>query len=191
MNNFETKQVDDKIKIEKLYEYLKTLNAYEPNYDNDPQIDLNDQNDTLDPPITEEEIRFNLKRLHNNKSPSDDRINNEFLKCTIDILLPLYKDYLNTILDTGIVPDSWLKGILCPIHKRSGNPFNPETYRTITLVSRVSKLFTAGFRSGYTTANYVILLHTLLEIPKVRKMKRFCCFVDFRKAFDSVLRMGL
>ena len=125
-------------------------------------------------------------------------------------MLPLYKDYFNTILDTGIVPDSWLKGLICPIYKRSGNPSNPENYRHITLVSCFSKLFTsilnnrlntcleefeilhenqAGFRSGYSTTDHVFVLHSLLEILKVRKIKLF--FVDFRKAFDSVWRLGL
>ena len=143
MHNLETKKVDDKIKIEELYEYFKNLNSDELNDDNEPQIDLNDQNDTLDAPITEKEIRLNLKRLHNNKSPSDDRITNKFLNCMIDFMLPLYKDYFNTILDTGIMPDSWLKELICPIYKRSGNPSNPENYRPITLVSCFSKLFTS------------------------------------------------
>ena len=125
-------------------------------------------------------------------------------------MLPLYKDYFNTILHTSIVPDSWLKGIICPIYKRSGNPSYPENYRPITLVSCFSKLFTsilnnrlntcleefeilhenqAGFRSGYSTTDHVFVLHSLLEILKVRKIKHF--FVEFRKAFDSVWRIGL
>ena len=70
IHNLETKKVDDKIKIEELYEYFKNLNSDEPNDDNEPQLHLNDQNDTLDAPITEQQIRLNLKKLHNNKSPS-------------------------------------------------------------------------------------------------------------------------
>ena len=54
MNNLQPKKVDGKIKIKELYEYFKNLNADEPNDDNELQIDLNDQNDTLDAPITKE-----------------------------------------------------------------------------------------------------------------------------------------
>ena len=105
------------------------------------------------------------------------------------------------------LPVSWLKGIICPIHKRSDSPSNPKNYRPITLVSCFSKLFTsilnsrlntyleefeilhenqAGFISSYSITDHVFVLHSLLEILKARKVKLFCCFVGFRKAFDSV-----
>ena len=89
---------------------------------------------------------------------------------------------------------------------------NPENYRPLTLVSCFSKLFTpiisrrlqkfideyeilnenqAGFRSGYSTTDHIFALHYLIEILKARKIKLFCTFIDFRKAFDSVWRIGL
>ena len=34
-------------------------------------------------------------------------------------------------------------------------------------------------------------MHALTEYLKVRKMKLFCAFIDFQKAFDSVWRVGL
>lgn len=34
--------------------------------------------------------------------------------------------------DTSIVPEEWLIGIILPIYKMKGDPFNPENYKPIT-----------------------------------------------------------
>ena len=34
-------------------------------------------------------------------------------------------------------------------------------------------------------------MHAIIEYLKVRKMRVFCAFMDFHKAFDSVWRVGL
>ena len=49
----------------------------------------------------------------------------------------------------------------------------------------------AGFRSGYSTTDHIFVLQSLIELLKVKKMKLFCSFIDFSKAFDSVWRVGL
>ena len=127
-------------------------------------------------------------------------------------MLPIYISLFNLVLDTGIIPDPWLEGIIRPIFKRSGDPKQPENYRPITILSCFGKLFTAilnlrlnnflqfhnileenqaGFRSGYSTTDHIFTLHTLTEILKKKKKKLFCSFIDFSKAFDSVWRTGL
>ena len=49
----------------------------------------------------------------------------------------------------------------------------------------------AGFRSGYSTTDHIFTLHSLIEILKFKKIKLYCSFVDFSKAFDSVWWGGL
>ena len=49
----------------------------------------------------------------------------------------------------------------------------------------------AGFRAGYSTTDHIFVLHALTELLKTKKMKLFCAFIDFSKAFDSVWRVGL
>ena len=49
----------------------------------------------------------------------------------------------------------------------------------------------AGFRKQYSTTDNISTLHALLEICKSRKLKLYCCFVDYTKAFDNVWRVGL
>jgi hypothetical protein len=46
----------------------------------------------------------------------------------------------------------------------------------------------AGFRKGHRTADQVFVLRTLVEAARLRKEPLFVCFVDFRKAYDTVPR---
>jgi hypothetical protein len=43
-----------------------------------------------------------------------------------------------------------------------------------------------GFRKNYYNTNQLFILRTLIEQNKVKKKPLYCCFMDFRKAFDIV-----
>ena len=113
---------------------------------------------------------------------------------------------------SGHIPESWTVGIIKPLYKSKGDPTLPENYRPITILSCMGKLFTAilnsrlnnyleennllnetqaGFRASYSTADNIFVIHALTEYLRVRKMKLYCAFIDFQKAFDSVWRVGL
>ena len=143
------------------------------NEDNEINMEfLDDDDEILNSSITESEILKCLKSLKSNKCPANDHILNEYLKYSHERIMPIYVALFNLVLDTGIIPDSWLEGIIRPIDKRDGDPQNPENYRPITILSCFGKLFTAilnsrltnflnyhnileenqaGFRSGYST----------------------------------------
>ena len=97
----------------------------------------------LNSSITEGEILKCINSLKNNKSSANDRIINEYLKTTANMMLPIYVSYFNLIFDTGIIPDTWLEGIIRPIYKKNGDPLKPENYRPITILSCFGRLFTA------------------------------------------------
>ena len=42
------------------------------------------------------------------------------------------------------------------------------------------------FRSNHSTTDAIFVLNSLIEYTKIKHQKLYCCFVDFRKAFDSV-----
>ena len=46
----------------------------------------------------------------------------------------------------------------------------------------------AGFRKDHRTTDNLFILRTLIEQNMLAKNKLYCCFVDFRKAFDTVSR---
>ncbi|MCO5596759.1 hypothetical protein L7F22_050828 [Adiantum nelumboides] len=51
----------------------------------------------------------------------------------------------------------------------------------------------AGFRRGFSTLDHILTLRALIEERRAQGDRRrlYCCFVDFRKAFDSVPRFRL
>ena len=69
----------------------------------------------LNSPITIEEIKNVVKGLKNGKSSGIDGVINEYIKYTIYDMLHIYVLLFNIILDKGIIPESWGKGILIPI----------------------------------------------------------------------------
>ena len=184
---------------------------YLTNCDNNIDISIDDNNEILNSPISESEILKCIKSLKNIKACANDEIINEYIKSTSHIMLPLYT-FFNLIFETGYLPEAWLEGIIMPIYKKKGNPLQPENYRPITILGCFGKLFTAvlnqrlnnflnehhileenqaGFRAGYSTYDHIFALHAIIEILKAKKLKLFCSFVDFSKAFDSVWRVGL
>ena len=48
-----------------------------------------------------------------------------------------------------------------------------------------------GFRKNYRTADHLLVLKTLIDYYKSKRKLIFACFIDFKKAYDSVWREGL
>ena len=98
---------------------------------------------------------------------------------------------------------------------KSGTKIDPSNYRGICISSCLGKLFSStlnydqrllehiqsrdilhksqiGFLANNRTADHVLTLRTLIDkYVNCHKTKIYACFVDFRKAFDSVWHEGL
>ena len=202
-------KTDVKVSLDDLMEHFKNLNKDNNEPDNTLGNSINsDINVLLDKEITNEEILTVVKNLKNNKACGLDNINNEYIKSTIDVLLPVYVNLFNSILDSGEIPNDWLLSKIIPIFKNNGSPNDPANYRGITLLSCLSKLFTsiinnrlcevvhinenqAGFRQHHSTLDHIFTLKSLIDIYFKKQKKMFCAFIDYSKAFDSVWRPGL
>ena len=152
-----------------------------------------------------------IKCLKNRKAHGLDEITNEMLKVSVRIFGHLLVKLCNIVLETEVVPDDWCEGYILPLYKK-GDIFERENYRGITISGCISKLFTMimkyrlvsflednnivvseqiGFCKGHRTADHMFILKTLIDSYKKKNKPGFACFVDLRKAFDSVWREGL
>ena len=102
--------------------------------------------------------------------------------------------------------------LLTPIHKK-GSPFSTDNYRGISVTSCLAKVFSmvmnqrlitfcikhsliderqASHKKGVRTSDNVFILRTLFDkYCTQKKGKLYACFVDFRKAFDSIWHEAL
>ena len=119
---------------------------------------------------------------------------------TVSKLLLIF--YLNIVLNTVFVPSEWCLGVISPLYKNRGAVNDPDNYRGITLLSCTWKLFTAClnyrlscyadnvlgkeqacFRVGYSTIDHIFVLQIIIELYQSIKLRVYCAFIDYRKAF--------
>ena len=158
-----------------------------------------------------EEVLKGTKSLKIGKAVATDLISNDILKATADIIIPLLVALFDKILTHEVSPEDWSLGIITPLFK-SGEVSDANCYRGITINSCLSKLFMLlmnnrlqefcddrgiinfnqiGFTKGYRPADHVFTMKTVIDKSIHNKKPLHVCFVDFRKAYDSVWRDGL
>ena len=98
-------------------------------------------NNNLNIPIIEIKIKKAIKNLKNKKSAGNNRIRNEMLMCSANLIISPLTKLFNIILEAGIYPDLWTKGLITPIYK-SGDKSDPSNhYRGICVTCCLGKLF--------------------------------------------------
>src|SRR6218665_4052132 len=154
--------------------------------------------------ILEEEVIRAINRLKNNKSPGNDEITGEMIKGGGEIVAKELHKIINEVWKEGRTPEEWKKSILVILHKK-GNTIECGNYRTIALISHLSKVLMmvlterlkgqseeymteeqAGFRRDRSTTQHLLALRLIGEKARRKNIKIFNCFVDFSKAFDSI-----
>jgi hypothetical protein len=163
------------------------------------------------PTITIQEIKNAIKSLKNGKSTSMDLISNEMLKNGGNMLLKPLQKLFNFILNSGQFPATWNESILVLMHK-TGNKLDPCNYRGISITSNLGKLFNRiihsrlldfieeaslisenqiGFKKKSRTSDHLFTIKSISEHYKNKKQKVYASFIDLRKAFDTIWRVGL
>ena len=115
----------------------------------------------------------------------------------------------NVIWHTEEIPDEWKRAIIIPIHKKKDNwtvQSVEEAAYSIKLVKCSVPSFyreleehseeilsgaQAGFRKGRSTIDQIFTLRQLAEKYEEFSKQLYVCYIDYRKAFDSVWKKGL
>ena len=169
--------------------------------------DLNQSLEELNEYISPDEISNAVHNLRNAKGVSEDLISNEMLKNLNNVGMRALSNVFNNCLLSGTYP--WNNSIISPIHK-SGDRYNPDNYRAIAVSSCIGKLFSTillnrlvtfrkhhcpdpinqlGFCKNSQTNDHIFTLKTIIDKYRKNKHKKlFACFVDLKKAFDTVSR---
>lgn len=214
---FNKPKTENPIPIDVFYDHFKDLNEADLCLQEDPFDIENYCKVAFSPKILSEKITYTeiskcIKNLKNNKAPGKDGVINEQIKNAPDCLIELLQLLFNVIFDSGIIPSSWAIGSVVPLYKNKGDKHSTDNYRGITLLSCLGKLFTsilngrltefdnkyhiikesqAGFRQAYSTTDHLFTLRTAVDFYLNEGKKVYCCFVDYRKAFDNIWRPGL
>ena len=134
-------------------------------------------------------------------------IPNEALKNSNSKLL-LHR-FFNLCFNSGLNPTDWEFSNIIPIPKKDKDARNPLENRCITILCCVAKIYSSilnrrlqkyleenqilseeqnGFRTGRSCIDHIFILCTVLRNRKNMGKDTILCFIDFKKAFDSVDR---
>lgn len=166
----------------------------------------------LDHPILLHELSKQINALKNGKAVGIDYVSPEMLKNSTPLARKAILKLYNLVIRSGCFPTMWNKGFITPVFKK-GDQMNPENYRGICVASILgnilcnilkSRILTLleknntlnksqiGFLPKFRTTDHIYTLNTLLE-HHVQKTKGriYACFVDFKKAFDTISHTGM
>lgn len=108
------------------------------------EIISNENNNKLSDMITPtspNEIQQIISKLANKKSPGHDQITNKILKNLTPKALSYLASLLNSAMRIGTFPSTWKHAIIIPIYKPGKPAHSPTSYRPISLLPSLSKIY--------------------------------------------------
>ena len=156
--------------------------------------------------ISLHELEFVIRNVKES-SPGEDQITYTLLKHLkseqITELLELYNECFNL----GIFPKEWKRGLILPILKPNRPPDEVSSYRPITLLPALGKIFErilqrrieyvleknlklndfqCGFRRGHSTIDVLLRLENKIQNALTSNKVCVVVYVDYKSAFDTV-----
>jgi exonuclease III len=157
--------------------------------------------DISGPEILEEEVAKARRNMKNGKAPGDDQITVELIGC---VSIKLITKLFNRIYNSGKIPEDWLKSTFITLPKKTITKTGDD-YRLISLMSHMLKLFLRviharlyskceeisgdsqyGFKKGLGCREAIFGLKMCMQKCYDMRKNLFICFVDYRKAFDTI-----
>jgi hypothetical protein len=162
------------------------------------------------PTLGEDEVEAAINRMKLRKAPGLDNITTEELQAgTEGVGLKIIHRLCKMVWEREQWPSDWKRSIIIPIHKKKDR-LDCSNYRGISLLCHCGKVFStiilqrirkrteeilseaqAGFRANRSTIDQIFTLRQIAEKYDEFGKDLYVCYIDFRKAFDSVWRRGL
>ena len=139
-----------------------------------------------------------------NKASGGDGIPVELFQILKDDAVKVLHSICQQVWKTQQWPQDWKRSVFIPIPKK-GNAKECSNYRTIALISHVSKVMPqilqarlqqymnceipnvqAGFRKGRETRDQISSSRCVIEKARELQKNINFCFIDYAKAFDCV-----
>lgn len=193
-------------------DHFQTLLNHPPPTNTDPTLLVTqprvEYDASIDPPSLQE-VDSAIQKLKTGKSPGEDGIPPEILKCCSGILAPWILRILLLVWEHEVIPQDWSDAIILPFYKKLDKT-NCKNYRGISLLDITGKVFAiillnrfqkerdsrtrtnqGGFRPGRGCSDQIFSLRRILEHRWQYQQPTITCFVDFTAAFDSIHRDSL
>lgn len=205
--------IDDKAKAELLNQYFAAQTQL-PNSNNHDLPNINRENV---PPlnmtrITEMEVLKTINGLNQNKSTGPDGIPVRFIKLIAIIIAEPLSLLFNKSVQEGKFPEVWKIATVKPIFKNKGSTADVSSYRPISLLCSISKIFEkimfrriyqhliendllterqSGYRPGHGThLQLFYITHSLYELLDNGQDVTILYF-DISRYFEKIWHKGL
>uniref|UniRef100_A0A1I8JGQ5 Reverse transcriptase domain-containing protein n=1 Tax=Macrostomum lignano TaxID=282301 RepID=A0A1I8JGQ5_9PLAT len=158
-------------------------------------------------PVTTEDVVLYARKTSGGKALGPDEVPVEALR--LRCVASQVTGVMNRVLAGALALTELTVAHIVPIPKKAGT-MRKEDHRGISLMSCTAKLFNRllldrlqsvldpylryeqnGFRPQRGTVTQILALRRVIEEARIRQSTLIIVFVDFRKAFDSVLRAAL
>jgi len=163
-------------------------------------------------PFKKTEVRKAFKKLRPTKSPGYDLITGKVLQELPETGTRAITQLFNGILRTGHYPNQWKVSQVIPILKPGKPPEEAQSYRPISLLPVLSKVFERlllkrihpilqenhtipdhqfGFRKKHATTEQVHRIVNIIHDAQEKDQYCTAAFLDITQAFDKVWHHGL
>ena len=164
-----------------------------------------EESESLEEPITKEELKLTLEKCANNKSPGNDGLTKEFyLHFWSTIQDKLFESYLESIR-TGKLSTSQRQNIIILLEKAGKDKTLIKNWRPISLINFDTKLLSKTYAErlklvmpslvhpnqvAYVKNRFIgeglRTIDETMEYTRRKNIEAYAVAVDFEKAFDSI-----
>lgn len=158
------------------------------------------------------DLRFIIKGLKVKRASGFDEVSNRLMRNLPERALSFMVDLFNGCLKLGYFPSAWKLGKVIALPKPNKNIKDVKSYRPITLLSCIGKIFERviqsqindflskndilinqqfGIRPGHSTTKQILRLSEEISFDFNRDLTSGMVMLDIEKAFDSVWHDGL